>query len=468
LLLSQWSLNRLDRRYDSRSLFYHTMTLPFPFFSRYFVDDIAARLMQMHTLGVHQAQALQFPIFAARVLLYTMGLVLLSPAFFLIVVLVAFNLSAGLYSAARGKQAEAAHHIFHEKIAHVAYNGLHNIESIRLQGGEARYLDSLRRAQIAAYSQRFAAWSVLPAVLPALNLIVLIIFVAALVETGTVSMLPAIIGFCLALLMVQPAVTAGQAYFLVREFSHRLDKISDIRAVPSETPSLPATEADVLLENVTFSYGDTLVLEGIDLQLHAGQSTGVVGHSGSGKSTLVYLIAGLYAPQSGTMRVQRSRLALVDSQPVVLDASIAENISLFDAAITPAQIEQATRDAGLHDVIMQQPDGYSTVIDAREHPFSRGQLQCLELARALVREPSLLLLDEATGALDAITELEVLQNLGLRGCTRLIVSHRLSAVRDCQEIIVIDQGKIVERGTHHSLMTGGQVYQQLIAGGILK
>ena len=200
-----------------------------------------------------------------------------------------------------------------------------------------------------------------------------------------------------------------------------------------------------------------------------------VGPSGCGKSTLAKLISGLYEPWEGAIlfdgkpreaymrEVLTGSLAVVDQDIVLFEDTIANNIKMWDSSIEDFEMIMAARDAHIHDAIMERDGGYSYKILEGGRDFSGGQRQRLEIARALVMDPTVLIMDEATSALDAQTEAKVIASIRRRGISCIVVAHRLSAVRDCDEIIVLDRGKVVERGTHEELYAAGGMYATLVS-----
>jgi ABC-type bacteriocin/lantibiotic exporter with double-glycine peptidase domain len=230
------------------------------------------------------------------------------------------------------------------------------------------------------------------------------------------------------------------------------------------------------VRDLSFAYGafDPPVLHDINIKIEPGQRVALVGGSGSGKTSLVKLLLGLYTPRSGAVlydgrqiqeiprAVFTSSVAWVDQDIHLFEGSIQDNLTLFNRATTPASIARAARDACIHDTVLARPGGYSGDLTEGGSNFSGGQRQRLEIARALARNPSILVLDEATAALDAITEVAIDEHIRHRGLTCVVVAQRLSTIRDCDQIIVLRNGAIAERGTHKELMTARGVYSELV------
>ena len=264
-----------------------------------------------------------------------------------------------------------------------------------------------------------------------------------------------------------------------------LSRLDDVLSSPApdepalaSAPNMPVRlRGHVEFRDVTFGYSSVAppLITNLSFHVQPGQRIALVGGSGSGKSTVARLLAGLYAPLSGEIlldgipassiprEILANSMAMVDQDILLFKGTVSDNLTLWDATTPKASLARACQDAQIESAIDALPEGYASELLEGAANLSGGQRQRLEIARALSSDPSILIMDEATSALDSETELIVDRNIRARGCTCFIVAHRLSTVRDSDEIIVLDQGKVAERGTHDELIHGNGHYARLLA-----
>jgi ATP-binding cassette subfamily B protein len=352
----------------------------------------------------------------------------------------------------------------------------------RFTASSARLIDLELRSQLAG-RWRMASMSVIFAAIPAV-----IYLAAGLPLTAGAMTIGTLIAFTTlqnslfrpltGLLNTSVSVISSLALF-ARIFEY-LDLPIDI-----DEPARPADidpariTGHVKFENVSFRYpgADRAAVSGIDLDIPAGTTLALVGETGSGKTTLASLIARLYDPTEGSVHVdgidiRDLRLAdlaavvgVVSQETYLLHTTVRENLRYAKPAATDAEIEAAARAAQIHDLIAGLPDGYDTMVGSRGHRFSGGEKQRIAIARTLLRDPRVLVLDEATSALDTGTERAVQQAFDAlaRGRTTITIAHRLSTVRNADQIVVLDHGRVIESGTHANLVAGNGRYAVLAA-----
>ena len=277
-------------------------------------------------------------------------------------------------------------------------------------------------------------------------------------------------------------ITAGQT---IQEMRTQMERIEDVMEYPDDKNVTQVASPDaeysklrgnIELKNITFGYSrlEPPLIEDFSLTMKPGDRIAIVGPSGCGKSTISKLISGLYDPWAGEIlfdgkprseyprEVMTGALAVVDQDIIMFEDTVANNIKMWDSSIRDFEMILAARDAQIHDDIAKLPGGYDYKLNSGGKNFSGGQRQRMEIARVLAQDPTIIILDEATSALDAKTEYEVVNSIVNRGITCVVIAHRLSTIRDCKEIIVLDKGKVVERGTHDELMALNGAYADLV------
>jgi subfamily B ATP-binding cassette protein MsbA len=283
-------------------------------------------------------------------------------------------------------------------------------------------------------------------------------------------------------LLAMPVIQLASIGTQVTEAIAGLDRIGEIRRLATESDedanrrSLPTLDGQVQFENVGFEYeAGKPVLEGITFEAPVGTTTALVGRSGSGKSTLIGLLMAFHRPTVGRILVDgrdlatirlgdyRQHLGVVLQENFLFDGTIAENSGFSRPGSTRAEIEAAARTAYCHEFVDALEDGYDTLVGERGVRLSGGQRQRLAIARAILANPRILILDEATSALDSESEHYIQKGLAKlrQGRTTFVIAHRLSTIRSADQILVLDQGRIVDRGTHDELLVRGGLYKEL-------
>ena len=476
--------------------FWHVVTLPMLFFSQRYAGDIARRVesndrvarLLSDELAVNAINLLTMAFYAAVMLSYDAPLTLIT------LVMVAINLLVLRFSA-RARENENRRLLKEGgRLASASINGIQIIETLKANGTEGNFFArwSGIHANALSAQQRLGLVTTLAStvsvLLSLLTVIAILGFGGLRILDGSLTIGGLIAFQSLALSFSQPVqglVRFGANLEMIKADIARLDDVLNyapddrtFRGVNEREPEAIAPEpcGFVDLDKVTFGYnamGPPLI-EDFTLSIRPGRRVALVGGSGSGKSTLAKLICGLLTPWSGSVRIDGQDLddippsrfaeivSHVDQEITLFEGSVRENVALWDPTIEERNIVQALRDAAIHDIIATRPHKYDTSVEEGGRNFSGGQRQRLEIARALARNPAVLVLDEATAALDPVTEVKIDDHLRRRGCTCLIVAHRLSTIRDADEIVVLDRGRIVQRGTHDSLFAEDGLYRTLV------
>ena len=474
----------------------HLLHLPMGFYSQRMVGDLQQRQSANEVIA-YQLIGQLAPVLVGVFMLVLYLVIMLNYSVLLTIVglltvvanaLLARYISKKRVNIARAGAANAG------KLYATTIGGIEMIETIKAAGAEQGYFGRWAGYQ-AAVNEATARTTVLNsylgmvpmAVTQIANIVVLVLGIWLIVEDNfTPGLLLAFTGFLSAFMQpVNQLITLGQS---VQEMQTQMERVDDVLRYPVDVPEEPEEQVSVDdleneklfgqvdLEGVTFGYSplEPPLIEGFDLHIEQGQWVALVGGSGCGKSTIGKLISGLYVPWSGTVKfdgipiadvprpVLRGSLAVVDQDIVSFDDTVSDNVKLWDRSIEDFEVILACRDAAIHDTIINREGGYDSRVLPGGRNFSGGQLQRLEIARVLAQDPTVVILDEATSSLDAQTEAEVIKRIRDRGITCIVVAHRLSTIRDCDEIIVLDDGKVVERGTHAELMELDGSYAELV------
>jgi NHLM bacteriocin system ABC transporter peptidase/ATP-binding protein len=498
--LQQVVLLRLSSRLSismSTGFLEHVLRLPIGFFTQRYAAHVVTRVQYNDQIAMLLSSQLAAALLAGlTAVMYAALMVVYDPW----LAAVAIALAAGNVAAlawGRRAQADANRRIVQEqgKVVATAVGGLANIEATKAGSEDGSLFDRWagQQAKLVTATQDVAPVN---AVLGAVPTFIGSLSSTAVVGLGAWQVLEGRLSLgTLAAFQILVAgfnaplgqlVGFGQT---VQQAAASLIAIDDVLDHPAEQepsqnggPRPPARPTHGLagaleLDGVTFGYSplDPPLIEGLSLRLEPGQRVAVVGPTASGKSTLSRLAAGLERPWSGRILVDgvdrralprpvvAASLALVDQEIRLFGGTVRDNLTLWDRTISEDGMVRAAVDAQIHDDIVRRPGGYDRPILEGGGDWSGGQRQRLEIARALAGDPSILVLDEATSALDPLVELLVDQRLRARGCTCLIVAHRLSTIRDCDEIVVLDGGRVVERGTHDELGARGGLYAELTA-----
>lgn len=488
-----WIQQRYVRRLQTKLLvtnttefFEHVLHLPIEFFAQRYAGDIAARVGINDDIAVFISRRLATAVIDGALILFFALLMFANSVPLTVIGLVVVAIIVVVTRYVGGVQADGSNRLLQEqaKVTGVSMGGLTTIETLKATGGEsdlfARWAGHL--AKTVTISQRLErstiALSAIPSLLHQMTFVAILCIGGSFVMNGSMTM-GALVAFqSLMASFLGPVMSLSGLANEVQAMAGNLARLDDVLRYDVDPRSL-AREEDVVsafagerlrgeveLRNVTFGYSVLAppLIENFNLHLKPGARVAFVGGSGSGKSTLAKLISGLYAPWSGEILFDgkpisalpgttfSSSVSVVDQDISMYEGTLRDNLTLWDRTVPEAEILHAAKDALIHNEITARPGGYMSGVHEGGTNFSGGQRQRLEIARALANEPRVLILDEATSALDPLTEQRIEQHLRRRGCTCIVVAHRLSTIRDADEIVVLTKGKVVQRGSHEVLM----------------
>jgi NHLM bacteriocin system ABC transporter peptidase/ATP-binding protein len=468
----------------------HLLRLPVAFFGQRSPADIAQRLGMNHTVAEVLSRNVSAAFVSASVVcLYAALLWTYDPTLALIGISISLLNVALLRVVVRMRASGVSRlRVEQSKLISTAYSGLQLIETMKATGGERGYFRRWgdRQASLLCQQQRVAApaamLAALSPLLTTLSAVLILLFGGLQAVEGQIS-----IGLLIAfqVLLSNFSRPVSELTGMAPKIQDAVADLARLRDVESaeQDPVFSRPEPDqakrlggqLRFEAVTFGYARLAapLLRNLSFEVGPGQQVALVGGSGSGKSTVTRLIAGLYEPWSGGIQldgqprasISRSVLtasvAFVDQEIFLFEGTIRDNVALWDPSITDEAVLDALRDACLADVVGARPGGIHSRVEQDGRNFSGGQRQRMEIARALVRSPTVLVLDEATSSLDAETEQRISDNLRRRGCACVVIAHRLSTIRGSDEILVLEAGQVIERGTHHELIAHGGAYAGL-------
>ncbi|MFF3721468.1 NHLP family bacteriocin export ABC transporter peptidase/permease/ATPase subunit [Streptomyces erythrochromogenes] len=476
----------------SARFFRHLLRLPVAFYAQRNPADLVQRLQSNDAVAETLARDLSAAgVDAVVVVLYAVLLWTYDPQLTLVGVAVALLNVVALRIAIRLRatgtrklRAESA------RLTNTSYGGLQLIETMKATGGENGFFRRWagQHAVTLDVQQRLgvpSAWlAIVAPTLAALNsaLILTIGGLRAVEGHLTVGLLVAF--QALVTSFTAPISRLGGVAGRIQDFAADVARLGDVENFPVDpvyarrepAASTRRLKGHLELDGITFGYSplDPPLLADFSLAVGPGQQVALVGGSGSGKSTVSRLISGLHTPWAGVVRIDGMRLediprgalaasvSFVDQDVFLFEGTVRDNVTLWDPTIEDEAVVAALEDAAVYEVVARRPGGIHSRVEQDGRNFSGGQRQRLEIARALVRRPSVMVLDEVTSALDAVTEQVIIDNLRRRGCACVVIAHRLSTVRDSDEIVVLDRGTVVERGRHEHLVAAQGAYASLV------
>lgn len=479
---------------STRSFLSHMFRLPMGFFEQRYAGDLAVRVDNNDSVNTFMTgdltetvlNAITSAVFFLILLYYSV------PLTFLATIGLAINLVIGRYASERISRISTKTEQDSGKLSGATTAGISISSTIKASGAEQAYIARILgySAKVNTTEQKINKMNAVAKIFP--DIIEKIITVSILVVGGLQvvegKMTPGMLAAFSSIYLSFSAPVNALIGFVKNLESLRVDtvRVDDIMRYPTDAvyeidPNKGKIDkklsGKVSFKDISFGYNPLgkPIISDISFDIPCGNSVAFVGASGSGKSTVSKLVSGLYRPWNGEILLDGT--SIKDISPEVFHASVStvsQNISLFSGTIrdnltmwNPAILEHdiinAAKDACIHDVITQKPGAYDFKLTENGDNLSGGQKQRLEIARALVTNPTILIMDEATSALDPIVEKQIIDNIKRRGCTCIMVAHRLSAIRDCDMIYVISGGNIIQKGSHEQLMAENGIYRNFMA-----
>lgn len=480
---------------SNASFMWHMLHLPINFFAQRMAGDLAGR-QKLNDQIAETLIAKIAPVFIQIVLLFFYFIIMMRYSVILTLVgcvAILLNLLVSQIASRMRVETTRVRMRDESKVNSATMSGIDMIESIKSSGAENGFFErwagfqASANAQTVKQSRNDSFFLSIPVLIQELSNAAILTIGVWLIMKGhfSVGMLVAFQSLLQQFMVpVESLLDIGQS---IQEMSTSMERVQDVmKYAPDNSYTKTISEKDIAefekltgkieLRHVTFGYSklEEPLLKDFNLVIHPGDKVAFVGPSGCGKSTIAKLISGLYEPWEGEILYDGKKrseipkesfsgsLSVVDQDITLFEDSISENIKMWDKSITDYEVILAARDAQIHQDIMARPGGYEHQIDSGGRNFSGGQRQRFEIARVLAGDPTIVILDEATSALDAKTEYEVTKAIKDRGITTIVVAHRLSTIRDCNEIVVLERGQVKERGTHEELYELGGMYSLLI------